>query len=168
MPINNKGLASCVTTHLLCWLNQPFKQAKGIHGKFKFICFCSFLVRVDNCYVPFPSEYLLYFSKFFFVSRDSWNFELKTIETVGMVLYNSAADFIALEIVNSRLRFLVGKGSNAVELVSERNVTDGKWHNISIAYSPFLVEVCLCCNQLLSHELFNFDRSNKLCNFSYS
>lgn len=71
----------------------------------------------------------------------SWNFELKTIETAGMVLYNSAADFIALEIVNSRLRFLVGKGSNAVELVSERNVTDGKWHNISIAYSPFLVEV---------------------------
>lgn len=74
---------------------------------------------------------------------DSWNLEIKTIETVGMVLYNSAADFIALEIVNSRLRFLVGKGSNAVELVSERNVTDGKWHNVSIAYSPFLVEVLM-------------------------
>lgn len=67
--------------------------------------------------------------------------ELKTIESVGMVLYSSGVDFIALEIVNSKLRFLVGKGSNAVELVSERNVTDGKWHNISIAYSPFLVEV---------------------------
>lgn len=60
---------------------------------------------------------------------------------VGMVLYNSAADFIAMEIVNSRIRLLVGKGSNAVELVSEQNVTDGKWHNISISYSPFLVEV---------------------------
>lgn len=72
--------------------------------------------------------------------------ELKTIEIIGMVLYNSAADFIALEIVNSRLRFLVGKGSNAVELVSDRNVTDGKWHNVSIAYSPFLVEVCIECH----------------------
>lgn len=83
---------------------------------------------------------------------DSWNFELKTIETVGMVLYNSAADFIALEIVNSRLRFLVGKGSNAVELVSERNVTDGKWHNVSIAYSPFLVEVLISlCKFKISH-----------------
>lgn len=82
--------------------------------------------------------YLLFVS----FSPDSWNLELKTIETVGMVLYNSAVDFIALEIVNSRLRFLVGKGSNAVELVSDRNVTDGKWHNVSIAYSPFLVEVC--------------------------
>lgn len=80
-----------------------------------------------------------FFSHFF----DSWNLELKTIENVGMVLYNSAADFIALEIVNSRLRFLVGKGSNAVELVSERNVTDGKWHNVSIAYSPFTVEVAI-------------------------
>lgn len=80
------------------------------------------------------------------MSVDSWNLELKTIETIGMVLYNSAADFIALEIVNSRLRFLVGKGSNAVELVSDRNVTDGKWHNVSIAYSPFLVEVCIECH----------------------
>lgn len=67
--------------------------------------------------------------------------EIKTIESIGMVLYSSAADFIALEIVNSKLRFLVGKGSNAVELISERNVTDGKWHNISIAYSPYSVEV---------------------------
>lgn len=82
------------------------------------------------------------YDPFLFIHCDSWNLELKTIETVGMVLYNSAADFIALEIVNSKIRFLVGKGSNAVELVSERNVTDGKWHNVSIAYSPFLVEVC--------------------------
>lgn len=77
------------------------------------------------------------------ISFNSWNMELKTIEPVGMVLYNSAVDFIALEIVSSRLRFLVGKGSNAVELVSERNVTDGKWHKISIIYSPFAVEVYL-------------------------
>lgn len=67
--------------------------------------------------------------------------EMKTIESAGLVLYSSAADFIALEILNSRLRFLVGKGSNAVELISDRNVTDGKWHNVSIAYSPFSVEV---------------------------
>lgn len=80
----------------------------------------------------------LYYTNFSFYS---WNFELKTIENVGMVLYNGGPDFVALEIVNSRLRFLVGKGSNAVELVTERIVSDGKWHNVSIAYSPFLVEV---------------------------
>lgn len=66
---------------------------------------------------------------------------MKTVENSGVVLFNSAADFIALEIVNSKLRFLVGKGSNAVELVSDKNVTDGKWHNVSVAYSPFVVEV---------------------------
>lgn len=49
---------------------------------------------------------------------------------------------MALEVVDGRLRFLVGKGSNAVELVSEQNTSDGKWHNVSIGYSPSLVEVC--------------------------
>lgn len=139
MLISIKGLALCVTTHLLCWLSQPFKAAKGIKNYTLFS-------RVESSWqilwiVILCSRYDK-FVLFVSFSPDSWNLELKTIETVGMVLYNSAADFIALEIVNSRLRFLVGKGSNAVELVSERNVTDGKWHNISIAYSPFLVEVC--------------------------
>lgn len=67
--------------------------------------------------------------------------ELRTIETLGMVLYNSGSDFIGLEIFDGKLRFLVGKGSNAVELISDRNVSDGKWHTVSVAYSPFLVEV---------------------------
>lgn len=67
--------------------------------------------------------------------------ELRTIELFGTVLYNSGNDFIGLEIVDSKLRFLVGKGSNAVELISDRNTSDGKWHTVSIAYSPLLVEV---------------------------
>lgn len=67
--------------------------------------------------------------------------EIKTIETSGMVLFNSAVDFVALEVVNSKLRFLVGKGSNAVELVSEQNVSDGRWHNVSILYTPQIIEV---------------------------
>lgn len=98
-------------------------------------------VKSNTLYDPFPHS-------------DSWNLELKTIETSGMVLYNSAGDFMALEIVNSRLRFLVGKGSNAVELVSDRNVTDGKWHNVSIAYSPFLVEVDIAFPRI-AHDLNN-------------
>lgn len=131
MLINIKGLVLYVTIHLSCWLNRPYKVAKGI---FHFDGFESIYAWKIN---PKSNIHFCLWS----IHIHSWNFELKTIETVGMVLYNSAADFIALEIVNSRLRFLVGKGSNAVELVSERNVTDGKWHNVSIAYSPFLVEV---------------------------
>lgn len=67
--------------------------------------------------------------------------ELRTIETLGTVMYNSGSDFIGLEIIDGKSRFLVGKGSNAVELISDRNISDGKWHSISVAYSPFLVEV---------------------------
>lgn len=138
MLISIKGLVLYVTYHLSCWLNLPFKLARGISlfffhfpNGFDDLCASEQNVMSNGSFYELFILFYLY----------SWNFELKTIETVGMVLYNSAADFIALEIVNSRLRFLVGKGSNAVELVSERNITDGKWHNVSIAYSPFLVEV---------------------------
>ena len=71
----------------------------------------------------------------------SWNLELRTIEPLGSILFNGDTDFIALEVVDGKLRFLVGKGSNAVELVPDRMISDGLWHNISVAYSPFLVEV---------------------------
>lgn len=78
------------------------------------------------------------FTFFYFCS---WNLELRTIETVATVLYNSGSDFVGLEIIDAKLRLLVGKGSNAVELIPDRNVSDGKWHNISISYSPINVEV---------------------------
>lgn len=76
------------------------------------------------------------------------------MEILGTVLYNSGSDFIGLEIFDGKLRFLVGKGSNAVELISDRNVSDGKWHTISVAYSPFLVEVRRWTN-LKRNPIFN-------------
>lgn len=76
---------------------------------------------------------------------ETWNLELRTTETLGGLLYNPGigqqSDFLALEIVDSRLRLLVGKGANAVELIPDRNVSDGKWHNVTIAYSPQIVEI---------------------------
>lgn len=73
----------------------------------------------------------------------SWNWEFRTIEPLGTMLYNSGPDFVALEMVDGRLRFLVGKGSNAVELISDSSTSDGKWHNVSIVYSPVMVEVIM-------------------------
>lgn len=72
----------------------------------------------------------------------SWNMEFRTIEPLATILYNGGADFVGLEVVDGKLRLLVGKGSNAVELIDDRNVADGQWHNLSISYSPGLVEVC--------------------------
>lgn len=80
---------------------------------------------------------------------DSWNLELRTIETSATILYNSGStqdnntrpDFMSLEIIESKLRLLVGKGANAVELISEKSVSDGKWHNISVSYNPRNVDI---------------------------
>lgn len=88
----------------------------------------------------------------------SWNLEYRTIEPYGTVLYNSGHDYAALEIVDGKLRFLVGKGSNAVELISDTNTSDGKWHNVSIVYGPSLVEVCI----LISLSVFSFFISNQM------
>lgn len=82
-----------------------------------------------------------------------WNFELRTIETVATILYNSGPDFVGLEIVDARLRLLVRKGSNVVELVPEKNISDGKWHNVSISYSANNVEVLI--TKLLFRSFLN-------------
>lgn len=57
---------------------------------------------------------------------------------------------MGLEIFDSKLRLLVGKGSNAVELVPEKMVADGEWHNISISYSPIKVEVRFARKRLMA------------------
>lgn len=62
---------------------------------------------------------------------------------MATILYNSGQDFVGLEIVDAKLRLLVRKGSNVVELVPERNISDGKWHNVSISYSAINVEVII-------------------------
>lgn len=55
----------------------------------------------------------------------------------------SRSDFICLEILSSKMRLLIGKGSNVMELVPEKNVSDGLWHNVSLTYSPVNIEVRL-------------------------
>lgn len=57
------------------------------------------------------------------------------------MFYNPGSDSVALEIVDSKLRLLVSKGSNVVELIHDRNVSDGFWHNVTFIYSPTAVEV---------------------------
>lgn len=52
------------------------------------------------------------------------------------MLYNSGPDFVGLEVVDSKARLLVGKGSNVVELIGKPDVADGQWHNVSINFSP--------------------------------
>lgn len=78
---------------------------------------------------------------------ETWQFEFRTNEAFGTLLNNIATstrhDFMALEIVESKLRLLVGKGSNAVELIPDRFISDGQWHNLTLTYSPTSVEIAV-------------------------
>lgn len=67
---------------------------------------------------------------------------------------------MALEIIDSRLRLLVGKGSNAVELVPDRNVSDGQWHSVIIDYNPSEVKISI--DDVLNSASFANGSSNYL------
>lgn len=67
---------------------------------------------------------------------------------------------MALEIIDSRLRLLVGKGSNAVELIPDRNVSDGQWHHVIIHYNPS--EVKISVDEVLNTAAFANGSSNYL------
>lgn len=67
---------------------------------------------------------------------------------------------MALEVIDSRLRLLVGKGSNAVELIPDKNVTDGQWHSVIIAYNPS--EVKISVDDVLNTAAFANGSSNYL------
>lgn len=67
---------------------------------------------------------------------------------------------MALEIIDSRLRLLVGKGSNAVELVPDIDVSDGQWHNVIIHYNPS--EVKISVDEVLNTAAFANGSSNYL------
>lgn len=74
--------------------------------------------------------------------------------------FNNRYDYMALEIIDSRLRLLVGKGSNAVELVPDKNVTDGQWHSVIISYNPSEVKVSV--DDVLNTAAFANGSSNYL------
>lgn len=69
-------------------------------------------------------------------------------------------DYMALEIIDSRLRLLVGKGSNAVELIPDRNVSDGQWHSVIIDYNPSEVKILI--DEVLNAASFANGSSNYL------
>lgn len=64
-------------------------------------------------------------------------FDLRTRSEVALIVYNSGtlvdSDFIAVEIVNGRLKLRVNKGSGAVTLTTEGvMVNDGRWHQVEV------------------------------------
>lgn len=74
-----------------------------------------------------------------------WEFELKTGSDSGMLLYNtghaSYADYLGIELHNGNIRVLMNKGNGPSELTHTRNVTDGKWHRVSVDFNPSMITI---------------------------
>ena len=60
----------------------------------------------------------------------------------------------------SPFRLLVGKGSNAVEIVPELNVADGNWHSVLLNYNPS--EVKISVDEIFMSAAFANGSSNYL------
>lgn len=65
-----------------------------------------------------------------------WRLEVKTYSRHGVLLYNSGlnsrSDFVAVELIDGRVRLLIDKGNGPAELQTEASVADGRWHSLVV------------------------------------
>ncbi|KAF7993527.1 hypothetical protein HCN44_010122 [Aphidius gifuensis] len=80
-------------------------------------------------------------------SGSRWEFELKTISESGLLLYNagqaSHADYLGIELIDSKIRLLMNKGNGATEILHKMYVSDGKWHKIIIEFNPNFIGITI-------------------------
>jgi len=73
-----------------------------------------------------------------------WQFSIKTISEIGLILYNSKksstlsrhsgnVDFVGVELVGGKIRVAQNWGSGVTELYSDVTINDGVWHSINVA-----------------------------------
>ncbi|XP_026815532.1 chondroitin sulfate proteoglycan 4 [Rhopalosiphum maidis] len=91
----------------------------------------------DGAYMAIPS---------ILTSRTNvkWQFSIKTISEIGLILYNSKksstlsrhsgnVDFVGVELVGGKVRVAQNWGSGVTELYSDVTINDGVWHSINVA-----------------------------------
>lgn len=73
-----------------------------------------------------------------------WQFSIKTISEIGLILYNSKksstlsrhsgnVDFVGVELVGGKIRVAQNWGSGVTELYSDVTINDGVWHSVNVA-----------------------------------
>ncbi|XP_063991894.1 chondroitin sulfate proteoglycan 4 [Diachasmimorpha longicaudata] len=74
-----------------------------------------------------------------------WDLELRTTSESGLLFYNagqaSHADYLGIELSDSKIRVLMNKGNGATELIHSSIVADGKWHRVSIDFNPNVIGI---------------------------
>ncbi|KAB7503025.1 Neurexin-1 [Armadillidium nasatum] len=87
------------------------------------------------------------FDKRFDRTGGTIDFYVKTQVDNALLMYNSGppskSDFVALEILNGKLRLILDKGNGALDLNSSLVVNDGSWHHIESRFSPSHIELGL-------------------------
>lgn len=62
-----------------------------------------------------------------------WSFDFKTTERYAPLLLSwTKKDIIIVEILDSKVRVLVGSEGQQSEIVSQKNVSDGQWHHLDL------------------------------------
>lgn len=98
-----------------------------------------------------------------------------TIHNDGLLLYNGRYndkhDFIALEIVDSKLRFSYSLGASVTSLsLNSISVSDGRWHRVAIDYKDRNVTLLIDdCDPVIDEALAKLQLQSRRCsNTSYS
>lgn len=69
---------------------------------------------------------------FLFLTFCRWEVDLKTVNLVGLLLYQAAVngDFLGIELQDGKVRMLMNKGNGPTEIVHPKAINDGKWHRV--------------------------------------
>lgn len=70
---------------------------------------------------------------------------MKTVAQTGLLLFNagqsSHADFLGVELQDSKIRILMNKGNGPTELIHRVPVADGIWHHVQLDFTPNFIGI---------------------------
>ncbi|XP_009704386.1 PREDICTED: protocadherin Fat 4-like, partial [Cariama cristata] len=129
---------TCDSTVNYCECNPCFNGGSCQSGVEGYYCHCPFGVFGNHCELnSYGFEELSYME---FPSMDPNNnyiyIKFATIKSNALMLYNydnqtgERAEFLALEIVEERLRFSYNLGSGTYKLTTTKKVSDGQFHTV--------------------------------------
>lgn len=66
-------------------------------------------------------------------TEHNWSFEFKTTQRYAPLLVSwTKSDLFAIEILDSKVRVVVGGDGQSTEMVAQKNISDGQWHYIHL------------------------------------
>ncbi|XP_043917634.1 protocadherin Fat 4 [Protopterus annectens] len=129
---------TCESTVNYCECNPCFNGGSCQNGIDSYFCYCPFGVFGKHCELnSYGFEELSYME---FPSLDPHNnyiyLKFSTIKNNALLLYNydnqtgERAEFLALEIIEGRMRFSYNLGSGTYKLMTTKKVSDGHFHTV--------------------------------------